>query len=143
MPLVSFFPLSKFIQYLTIKFAYNHLGSDTETTVSNTTQAYTPHIDETSQNTLPSNTGATPSVVKTENTPPSSHHAVNSSIKFDPTSVAQFGVLNLFINHVPLDMNDAELLSLFSPFGDIDSAKVMVDLQTGQSKGYGFVKVYF
>lgn len=121
------------------------IGSDTETTVSNTTTQYAPHIDEASQQTsTTSNTG----VVKTDPAPSLNHVVTTTassppSIKIDPASVAQFGVLNLFINHIPLDMNDAELLSLFTPFGDIDSAKVMVDLQTGQSKGYGFVKVSF
>lgn len=47
---------------------------------------------------------------------------------------------NLFIFHLPPDMNDAGLHSLFTEFGPIDSVKVMVDKNTGESKGYGFVQ---
>lgn len=47
---------------------------------------------------------------------------------------------NVFAASLPPNMGDKELMDLFSPFGDIISAKVSRDLSTGNSKHYGFVQ---
>eukprot|EP00002_Diphylleia_rotans_P026133 TRINITY_DN519_c0_g2_i1.p1 TRINITY_DN519_c0_g2~~TRINITY_DN519_c0_g2_i1.p1 ORF type:complete len:602 (-),score=117.51 TRINITY_DN519_c0_g2_i1:1811-3616(-) len=47
---------------------------------------------------------------------------------------------NVFVKYLPADMSDDGLAELFQPFGDIISAKVMVDVKTGQSLGYGFIR---
>lgn len=46
---------------------------------------------------------------------------------------------NLFIYHLPRDLTDADLATLFAPFGNVVSAKVYVDKKTSESKGFGFV----
>lgn len=46
---------------------------------------------------------------------------------------------NLFIYHLPYDLTDADLATAFSPFGTVLSAKVYMDKNTGESKGFGFV----
>lgn len=46
---------------------------------------------------------------------------------------------NLFIYHLPATFSDYDLFDLFHSFGKILSAKVIVDLNTQMSRGYGFV----
>lgn len=42
---------------------------------------------------------------------------------------------NLFIFNIPLDFDDGALLQTFLPFGNVLSATVYIDKQTGFSKG--------
>jgi hypothetical protein len=44
---------------------------------------------------------------------------------------------NLFIYHLPTHYGDGDLLTLFSPFGQILSVKVFLDKMTMVSKGFG------
>lgn len=46
---------------------------------------------------------------------------------------------NLFIYHIPRDISDQDLRTLFSKYGKILSAKVYVDKNTLESKGFGFI----
>lgn len=46
---------------------------------------------------------------------------------------------NLFIYHLPVSITDSDLKTLFTACGNIVSAKVFIDKQTGKSKGFGFV----
>jgi CUG-BP- and ETR3-like factor len=46
---------------------------------------------------------------------------------------------NLFVYHLPREYGDADLMSLFSPFGAIVSCKVVTEKDSGASKGFGFV----
>jgi RNA recognition motif-containing protein len=41
---------------------------------------------------------------------------------------------------LPSSINEERLRSMFEPYGDIESCKLMVDKATSQSMGYGFVK---
>ncbi|CAD2219376.1 RNA-binding protein [Angomonas deanei] len=47
---------------------------------------------------------------------------------------------NLIVNYIPTPVTDAELRELFSPFGTVESARVILDRLTNHPKGYGFVK---
>ncbi|GBG72690.1 hypothetical protein CBR_g12258 [Chara braunii] len=47
---------------------------------------------------------------------------------------------NLYVGYLPSMVDDEGLLLLFSQFGRVEDAKVIRDRNTGQSKGYGFVK---
>ena len=46
---------------------------------------------------------------------------------------------NLFIFHIPNDMTNRDLFNFFAPFGNVISARIMVDRDTGRSRGFGFV----
>ncbi len=61
----------------------------------------------------------------------------------EPTNSSSSGpraATNLFVNYLPPEVDDAALRALFDKFGPIDNCKVLVDLATGQSKCFGFVK---
>lgn len=49
--------------------------------------------------------------------------------------------MNIFIAGLSFAVTDADLSDLFQEYGDISSAKVITDRQTGRSKGYGFVEM--
>lgn len=47
--------------------------------------------------------------------------------------------VNLFVKNIADEVTDDELRERFSDYGAITSAKIMVDSETGKSKGFGFV----
>jgi hypothetical protein len=60
-----------------------------------------------------------------------------------PDSVTGPMGANLFIYHLPRDLTDADLATLFAPFGPVISAKVFVDKKTDESKGFGMSSLLF
>lgn len=49
--------------------------------------------------------------------------------------------MNLFVAKLSPSINAKDLEELFSEFGEVVSAKVIFDKETGNSKGYGFVEM--
>jgi len=47
----------------------------------------------------------------------------------------------IYVGNLPYSVTDASLKSNFAEFGGVSSAKVMMDRDTGQSKGFGFVEM--
>ena len=47
----------------------------------------------------------------------------------------------LYVGNLPYSADDAALNSIFSQTGKVDSAKVIMDRDTGRSKGFGFVEM--
>ena len=47
---------------------------------------------------------------------------------------------NLIVNYLPLTMNEGTLATLFSPYGLLERVKIVIDLSTRKSRGYGFIK---
>jgi len=47
----------------------------------------------------------------------------------------------LYVGNLPYSMRDDDLQQHFGAFGQVASAKVMVDRDTGRSKGFGFVEM--
>ena len=47
----------------------------------------------------------------------------------------------LYVGNLAYSVRDESLLQAFSQFGTVTSAKVMMDRETGRSKGFGFVEM--
>ena len=46
--------------------------------------------------------------------------------------------MNIYITGLNYSINDADLNDLFAEYGEITSAKVIMDRETGRSRGFGF-----
>ncbi len=49
--------------------------------------------------------------------------------------------MNIYVSNLSFNTSDAELNELFSTFGQVSSAKVITDRETGRSRGFGFVEM--
>lgn len=47
----------------------------------------------------------------------------------------------LYVGNLAYSVRDQDLQQAFGPFGDVASAKVMMERETGRSKGFGFVEM--
>lgn len=47
----------------------------------------------------------------------------------------------LYVGNLPYAANDANLQEWFAEFGNVESAKVITDRDSGRSKGFGFVEM--
>ena len=47
----------------------------------------------------------------------------------------------IYVGNLPYSVNDSSLSNNFSEYGNVTSAKVMMDRETGRSKGFGFVEM--
>ena len=56
-------------------------------------------------------------------------------------SSKQFGPpgCNLFVFHLPNEWTENDLVNNFAPFGNVVSARIMTEKETGRSRGFGFV----
>lgn len=46
----------------------------------------------------------------------------------------------LFVGSLPWSTTDAQLQELFAQYGEVTSARVVTDRETGRSRGFGFVE---
>ncbi len=47
----------------------------------------------------------------------------------------------LYVGNLTYETTDSDLQNLFSPHGSVQSARVILDRDTGRSKGFGFVEM--
>lgn len=47
----------------------------------------------------------------------------------------------LYVGNLPYTVRDEDLQQAFSAYGSVSSAKVMMERETGRSKGFGFVEM--
>lgn len=49
--------------------------------------------------------------------------------------------MNIFISNLNYNTVEPELQALFENYGQVDSAKIITDRETGRSRGFGFVEM--
>ena len=49
--------------------------------------------------------------------------------------------MNIYVGNLPFSSNSGDLEQLFSQYGQVDSAAVINDRETGRSRGFGFVEM--
>ena len=49
--------------------------------------------------------------------------------------------MNIYVGNLPFSSNSGDLEQLFGQYGQVDSASVINDRETGRSRGFGFVEM--
>jgi RNA recognition motif-containing protein len=50
-------------------------------------------------------------------------------------------VTNIYVGNLPFSSTESDLQALFSPFGQVQRASIVMDRETGRSRGFGFVEM--
>ena len=50
-----------------------------------------------------------------------------------------FSLMNIYVGNLSWGLKEQDLTDLFAPFGEVASAKIVLDKFTNRSKGFGFV----
>ncbi len=56
-------------------------------------------------------------------------------------SFFNFFIMNIYVANLHYRLNDEDLHQIFSEFGQVTSAKIIKDHETGRSRGFGFVEM--
>jgi RNA recognition motif-containing protein len=49
--------------------------------------------------------------------------------------------MNIYVSNLSFNVQDEDLRDFFTPFGEVTSAKIIMDKMTNQSRGFGFVEM--
>ena len=49
--------------------------------------------------------------------------------------------MNIYVSNLSFEVQDEDLRNFFAPYGEVTSAKVITDRETGRSRGFGFVEM--
>jgi cold-inducible RNA-binding protein len=49
--------------------------------------------------------------------------------------------MNIYVGNLSYQVSEEELKEEFKNFGDVKSTKIIIDRETGRSKGFGFVEM--
>jgi RNA recognition motif-containing protein len=49
--------------------------------------------------------------------------------------------MNIYVANIPFKASDADLKELFEEYGEVSSAKIIMDKLTQRSRGFGFVEM--
>ena len=49
--------------------------------------------------------------------------------------------MNIYVSNLSFNVQDEDLKEFFTPYGEVTSAKVITDRETGRSRGFGFVEM--
>ncbi|HWF43611.1 MAG TPA: RNA-binding protein [Candidatus Kapabacteria bacterium] len=50
-------------------------------------------------------------------------------------------MMKIYVGGLPYDTDESQLSQIFASYGEVASAKVISDRETGRSKGFGFVEM--
>ena len=49
--------------------------------------------------------------------------------------------MNIYVSNLSFNVQDEDLKDFFTPYGEVTSAKIINDRETGRSRGFGFVEM--
>ncbi len=49
--------------------------------------------------------------------------------------------MNIYVGNIPFSISEEELQQLFAAHGNVTSAKIITDRNSGRSRGFGFVEM--
>ena len=49
--------------------------------------------------------------------------------------------MNIYVSNLSFNIQDEDLREFFAPYGEVTSAKIIMDKMTNQSRGFGFVEM--
>lgn len=49
--------------------------------------------------------------------------------------------MNIYVGNLSYQMSESELRDAFAAFGEVSSVKILMDRETGRSRGFGFVEM--
>lgn len=49
--------------------------------------------------------------------------------------------MNMYVSNLSFQVQEEDLRQLFESFGEVSSAKIITDRETGRSRGFGFVEM--
>jgi RNA recognition motif-containing protein len=49
--------------------------------------------------------------------------------------------MNIYVSNLSFNVQDEDLRGFFTPYGEVTSAKIITDRETGRSRGFGFVEM--
>lgn len=49
--------------------------------------------------------------------------------------------MNIYVSNLSFNVQDEDLKEFFTPYGEVSSAKIIIDKFTNASKGFGFVEM--
>jgi len=49
--------------------------------------------------------------------------------------------MNIYIANIPFKSTESELKQLFEQYGEVTSAKIVIDKMTNRSRGFGFIEM--
>ena len=49
--------------------------------------------------------------------------------------------MNIYVSNLGFNVQDEDLKEFFTPYGEVTSAKIITDRETGRSRGFGFVEM--
>ncbi len=49
--------------------------------------------------------------------------------------------MNIYVGNLSFQAGDDDLLKIFEAYGEVTSAKIIIDRMSGRSRGYGFIEM--